>query len=146
MECIEDIELEGRFKAHQLKQKESKTLADKILLATYERKMTWEWEGVEIENYIPSEEEMDEIQKLYTGFSNPKEKTTEEDILKLRQRASEVVAGYMIDESITPELLMSKQIGTSFTLSFINAVLDYEANVVREATALKNFRGKQRRA
>ena len=144
-----DDAMMARAQAKQLQKKENKTLAERLILATFDRKMTWEWEGIEVETFIPSESEMNEMLKIQKGFQSPdRTKTLEEqetEVLENKRKLCEMISGYIIDESITPELLLSGDIGTSFMLAFVKAVFDYESETVKEVEIVKGFRKNKRR-
>jgi hypothetical protein len=144
LECIDDLELEGRVRAQQLKQKDNLTLAEKLILASNEDKFSFTYKGVEIEVWSPTKEDFSKFVELYNKvlINGEEQKLTPEENEAVENELYKVVSGLCVDSSIDIELLKSGMLGTSFIPKLMNELQEYQKREVEEVTAVKGFRRK----
>lgn len=135
---IEDPELTARMKAGELKDKENLTLAEKLILKSAQRTLSFEYEGEDIEVYVPNAEEYGQLAHLNKVLMDQTSEDMEGDANKLYA----LVASLMVDGSITEEILKSGALGISFIPKIIYEVSEYEKDKATEKTRIANFRKK----
>lgn len=149
MSQVENPELRSRAAARKLKEKSDLTLAEKLILASNEDTFSFTYKGVEIEVWSPTREDFSKFLELYNSVisSGDKEPESEDEkgVFKqqqdeIEQELNKVVSDLCVDESITPELLDSGMLGTSFIPKLMNELQEYQKREVEEVTAVKGFR------
>jgi hypothetical protein len=149
MSQVENNELRGRAAARKLKEKESLTLAEQLIIASNEDKFSFTYKGIEIEVWSPTQNDFSKFLELYNSVlaSGEQEPDSEEEkaIFKEKQNAVEkelnkVVADLCVDASIAPEVIGSGMFGTSFIPKLMNELQEYQKREVEEVTAVKGFR------
>jgi len=146
--------LRERRKARKLKEKEDLSLAEKLILAQSEETISYTYNGIELEIYVPNSQELEEYSKLFSAYTlagTKEEKDedgniikTDEDSKKALLELSEFVADFFIDDSITADLIEGGKLGVSFIPKFYSEILEYEKRKTEEVTALKGFRTKRK--
>lgn len=132
-------ELRARAEIRKLKDKENRTLAEQLLLATAEETMTYKYKGIDIEIRIPTSNELDVILKTFNKYTQGKD---EEDPKESFNGLCDMVASLMVDDSLNSDLLKSGNLGVSFIPKFMNEIQEYEKRTVEEVTVIKGFRRK----
>lgn len=135
---IEDPELTARMKAGELKDKENLTLAEKLILKSAQRTLSFEYEGEDIEVYVPNAEEYGQLAHLNKVLMDQTSEDMEGDANKLFT----LVASLMVDGSINEDVLKSGALGISFIPKIIYEVSEYEKDKATEKTRIANFRKK----
>lgn len=134
----ENPELRARYEARQLEEKESLTLAEKLILASSRRSIAFDYEGVEVEVYVPNSEEYAKLAHLNQVIMDQ----TTEDMDGDAKELYGLVSGLCVDDSLTPEVLESGALGISFIPKIIHEVSEYEKDRALEKTRIMNFRKK----
>jgi hypothetical protein len=147
LECIEDTELEGRFKAQQLKKKENLSLAEKLIIASNEDKFAFTYKGIEIEVWSPTKDDFAKFVELYNKvlIDGEEQKLSKEESEAVEDELFLTVSKLCIDDSIDLKLLQSGMLGTSFIPKLMNELQEYQKREVEEVTAVKGFRRESRR-
>ena len=143
MSQIENQELRSRSAARKLKEKSELTLAEKLILASNEDKFSFTYKGIEIEIWAPTQNDFAKFIELYNSVlvnGEEGEKRTPEENEAFEDELYNVVSDLCIDPSITPELLKSGMLGTSFIPKIMNELQEYQKREVEEVTAVKGCR------
>jgi len=143
MSQTENTELRSRSAARKLKEKSELTLAEKLILASNEDKFSFTYKGIEIEIWAPTQNDFAKFVELYNSVlvnEGGDSKRSPEETEAIEEELYNVVADLCIDSTITPELIKSGMLGTSFIPKVMNELQEYQKREVEEVTAVKGFR------
>lgn len=130
---IENFELRDRAAARKKQMSADASLAEKLIFASTTATFSFSFRGVAVDAYIPTTDEINALVSTAENAGQLGEQTAETKIY-------DIVAGLLVDDSITPDVLRDPALGAGFIKTFMFSLFDFLEEEGRGARAVKSFR------